>query len=91
MRSAMSISVQTATGVVWPRRDPVSRGRTAAERDEPTAVDRTAGRRSRRTTPPTRCAWPRCGATPPLTAATETPRTHSAVDDNVIAGAPPTG
>jgi len=85
----MSISVQTSTGVVWPRRDPVS-ARTAAERDEPTTFDRTASADPQGyASDALRLAALRRDAA--LTAATETPRTHSAVDDNVIAGAPPTG
>ena len=39
----MSISVQSANGAIWPRRDTRrSRAARPAERDEPTAADRTA-------------------------------------------------
>ena len=43
MRSAMSLSVQSANGAVWPRRDAAGvRAERPAERDEPTVADRTS-------------------------------------------------
>jgi hypothetical protein len=91
MPVTMSISVQSANGAVWPRRDAVVRAeRAPAERDEPTAADRTASVDAQGyATDALRLAALRRDAA--LTATAEAPRAHSAVDDNVIAGAPPTG
>ena len=85
----MSLSVQTATGVIWPRREPAA-VRSAAERDEPTAVDRTAAADANDyATDALRLAALRRDAA--ATAAAATPKVNTAVDDTVIAEAPPTG
>jgi hypothetical protein len=90
----MSISVQSAHGAAWLRRDiagvRASVERTPAERDEPTVADRTASVDPQGyATDALRLAALRRDAA--LSASAEVPRTHTAVDDNVIAGAPPTG
>ena len=88
----MSISVQSANGAVWPRRDSpgVRATATPAERDEPTAADRTSSADAQDyATDALRLAALRRDAA--ATAASETPKVTTAVDDNIIAGAPPTG
>ena len=58
------------------------------ERDEPTAADRTAGADAQNyATDALRLAALRRDAA--VTATAETPKTHTSVDDNVIAGALP--
>ena len=87
----MSISVQSANGAVWPRRDSPGVRATGApvERDEPTAVDRTSGADAQDyATDTLRLAALRRDAA--ATAAAQTPKATTAVDDNIIAGAPPT-
>jgi hypothetical protein len=90
----MSISVQSTNGAAWLRRDVAgvraSADRAPAERDEPTSADRTASVDPQGyATDALRLAALRRDAA--LTATAETSRTHTSVDDNVIAGAPPTG
>jgi hypothetical protein len=91
MPSVMSLSVQSAPGVVWARRDALVRAEhSPAERDEPTAADRTAAADAKGyATDALRLAALRRDAA--LTATAETAKTHTAVDDNIVAGAPPTG
>jgi hypothetical protein len=91
MRFAMSISVQSANGAMWPRRDAAGvRAERPAERDEPTVADRTSSADAQSyATDALRLAALRRDAA--LTATADTARTHTAVDDNIIAGAPPTG
>jgi hypothetical protein len=84
----MSLSVQGANGVTWPRRElaPV-RAAAQIERDEPSVADRTAGADANDyATDAMRLAALRRDAA--ATAAAATPRTHGAVDDNRIAGGP---
>ena len=90
-RRCHGLSVQSANGVTWPRRElaPV-RAAAQIERDEPSVADRTAGANANDyATDAMRLAALRRDAA--ATAASETPRTHTAVDDNLIAGAPLTG
>ena len=85
----MSISVQTATGAVWPRREAAT-VRPAAEREEPTAVDRTAAADPQDyATDALRLAALRRDAA--ATAAAATPKATTAVDDKLIAGLPQPG
>ena len=89
MPVSMSISVQSANGSVWPRRDVagvrVSADRAPAERDEPTTADRTAAADAQGyATDALRLAALRRDAA--LTARSEAPRANTAADDNVIAG-----
>ena len=72
------------------RRGGVRAERTPAERDEPTVADRTASADAQGyATDALRLAALRRDAA--LTATAETPRTHTAVDDNLIAGRSPNG
>ena len=77
-------------GHLAPARHGGVRAERPAERDEPTVADRTSSADAQSyATDALRLAALRRDAA--LTATADTARTHTAVDDNIIAGAPPTG